>query len=167
MSLREIERASIRGFLEENTSLIVGDTLDFGCGLQPYRDVVTRAGATYWGYDSERHPGTVVSKSVGRLDPPNEFWDTVICTQVLQYVHSPMLTLREIHMRLKIGGWLLMTGPTNWPHIEADDKWRFTTSGMMVLLHDVGFTQITVAPRGEITFENERWSIGWQARAQV
>jgi hypothetical protein len=46
MSLRDLERGSIRAFLESNQDKFGGRVLDFGSGQQPYRDVVIKAGAT-------------------------------------------------------------------------------------------------------------------------
>jgi SAM-dependent methyltransferase len=104
---------------------------------------------------SEKHPY-----------PTGQF-DTVICTQVLQYVDDPVTALEHMRYHLRDGGWLLLTGPTNWPVVEDTDKWRFTLHGAVLILLRAGFRNTTVEPRADVKFEGERWSLGWQASGQA
>ena len=121
--IRQIERASIRAFMERHAALLKGRTVDFGCGEMPYRDLVT---GPYEPYEkSQRLPGG--------------YFDAVMCNQVLQYVHTPASTLGTIHSLLQPGGTLLLTYRTNWDQVEDSDRWRFTKSGMFELLQRAGF----------------------------
>lgn len=160
MNLREIESRSIRDFIERHQEKIGGRVLDFGSGKQPYRDLVIKAGGEYVPWDDPRFPGATVDEE-HRI--PIGAFDTVICTQVLQYVDQPVTVLEHIKGFLKRDGWLLLTGPTNWPVVEEDDKWRFTVTGIALLLLRAGYVKTEVSPRAAVSFQGEEWSLGWQA----
>lgn len=160
MSLRKLERESIEGFLKKNKSKLTGRVLDYGSGKQPYKGLVELAGGQYVPFDDPRYPGSCATEPTGF--PVGQF-DTVICTQVLQYVDNPLATLATIKHQLKIDGHLLITGPTNWPVIEDDDKWRFTVHGIALLLIKAGFHGTQVQERAHVSHEQERWCLGWAA----
>lgn len=166
MSLREDEAAAIRSFLEHHADLLRGEVLDYGSGRQPYRDIVERAGAVYHPYDSAGFPAsTATGEDTGTVAYAP--FDAVVCTQVLQYVPQPRLTVGVLHSLLKINGWLLMAGPTNWPIVEREDLWRFTPAGARALLWEAGFQDIQVSQRQAVNFEGERWCVGWAAIARA
>ena len=172
MKLRERERSSIETFLLEHADKLSGRVLDFGCGLQPYRQLVKNEGGTYTGHDGQSFPGSVVVENVGPSWSQISLrtYDTVMMTQVWQFMEphvlESLLSDFASGVALKPGGWLLATGPTNWPHIEPDDLWRFTTSGVRHLLHRAGFEQIHVDSRFELHLANVEWTAGWGAAAR-
>lgn len=112
--LRTIERDSIRSFVQSaaDEGYLSGRVLDYGCGKQPYRDIVAAAGGEYYGFDLPWLPANVSGEIVW---PPgldgavasrdghetalhswaraNGYFDAVLCTQVIQYV--PLV--RESH----------------------------------------------------------------------
>ena len=146
--------------------------LDFGCGLEPYRRIVKKAGGVYTGHDGKNFPGSVVAEDVGPswTQLSTRQFDAVIMTQVWQYVdpyvlHSLLYDFSR-GVALRPGGWLLATGPTNWPVVENDDLWRLTPSGAEHILDKAGFDEISVAPRFAVKVENVSWSVGWQAVAR-
>lgn len=166
MTLREIEMESIRRFLENNSDRISDHVVDIGCGKQPYRDLIEKAGGVYFGLDDPSHPGSVVSSPIGTFPLPGSC-GTVVCTQVIQYVDDPLVFIDGLKRWLRPGGWILMTGPTNWPVVELEDKWRFTPTGVVQLLEESGFSRFEVSDRASVSFEREKWILGWQAVAQV
>lgn len=138
--LRAIERASIRAFLEAHPRLLKRRVLDYGCGAEPYRDVVEAAGGTYEGFDREAFPANVSRADVGPASPLDDRWDAIVCTQVLQYVPDPADLLRSLRAALwGRDGHLLLTYPTTWPQVEAADLYRFTRAGVELLLATAGF----------------------------
>lgn len=168
-SLRDIERASIRQFLTDHQHLLTGKVLDYGAGKQPYRDIVESAGAEYHAYDRSSYGGSL-GVNVGMADPLREgesLWNAVICTQVLQYATDPHGLIMSIRSALPRGAHLLMTGPTNWPIVEADDLWRFTPAGVSKMLYQAGYKTWDVRERAHVDFQGERWCIGWQATASA
>ena len=117
MSIRAGETASIRTFLHCHLDKLTGTVLDLGCGKQPYRAIIEQAGGEYFGWDRSDLPGSVVPDDVG-LDGDVELvgeYDTIVMTQVWQYVPLRELTLdlslfASGDSLLQRGGWLLATG---------------------------------------------------------
>lgn len=172
MKLRERERQSIADFLQENADKLAGRVLDLGCGMQPYRWLVKNAGGVYTGHDGKSFPGSVVSEDVGPSwsQLSLRHFDAVMMTQVWQYMEPDVLSLLLCDLAsglvLESGGWLLATGPTNWPVKEPDDLWRFTPAGVEWLLARAGFVEWEVAPRFAVAAESVQWSVGWTALAR-
>jgi hypothetical protein len=157
--LTRIENESIRSFVQKaaDEGYLSGRVLDFGCGRQPYRDIVERlATSTYTGFDRPWFPGYM--QGAPTLGPaPDEVWDidwnAIICTQVVQYLplyrygtdpqdpERPSLqgVLTSMKYSLEIGGHLVLTYPTNWPEVQPDDLHRFTKAGMERLLIEADF----------------------------
>lgn len=174
--LREEEARSIREFVQiaADEGYLSGRVLDYGCGKQPYRDIVEAAGGTYFGFDRPQFPANVgadfLPEGISFWDHSNNrpvdhatalftwtkthgYFDTILCTQVLQYVpfaqyHEKTLSwsypLGELLTDLRIlmeedNETLVLTYPTNWPEVEAEDLHRFTKAGMERLLTEAGF----------------------------
>lgn len=146
--VRSIERGSIRAFLEERLHFIRGNVLDYGAGHQPYRDLLETNGI-YHPYDKREFPCSKTTQDVGDLDQYT--WDTVVCTQVVQYLPRPVVALSALHSRMSPDGHLLLTFPTVWEEIEDGDLYRFTAAGMRRLLHDSGFRVLEMVERARIT----------------
>lgn len=159
--LRSIERTSIRDFVQgaAEGGYLSGRVLDYGCGKQPYRDVVEVVGGVYNGFDRMSFPANVSGEDVGDFDfdaPLDEDWDAILCNQVVQYVPFffrdddgeglPSL-LAQFARSLRGGGHLVMTYPTTWPEVEPQDLHRFTKTGMEWLLAEAGFEIVRHEPR--------------------
>lgn len=144
-SIRQIERASIRTFMEKQRHMLHGCVVDFGAGKQPYRDLVV---------------GEYVPIEQGDL-LPTQLVDAVMCNQVLQYSDVPARTLREIGGLLRPGGALVMTYPTNWDEVEAEDYWRFTASGMERLLKEAGFSILNHEQRAAVVIGHFKFPLGY------
>lgn len=152
MTLRDLERESIRAFVQSaaDDGYLAGRVLDYGCGKQPYRDLVEAAGGTYIPYDDPKHPGSVVDRYVGdwqQTDPV----DAILCTQVLQYVPRPYGLLAALH---EFQAALVLTYPTNWPEVEPEDLHRFTKAGMERLLTEAGFSIVRHERRAVVKMAN-------------
>lgn len=160
-SIRVLERQSIRDFLRANRKYLRGRVLDVGCGKQPYRGIVEEAGGRYYGFDRPEFPGSVAPEAVGIGDPLDDTWDAVMMTQVLQYVLFPPVLLARIEEALKPGGALVMTGPTNWAEVEPADLWRFTLSGVRVLMHRAELDIEILESRASVSIGGFAMSLGW------
>jgi hypothetical protein len=142
--LRQKEAESIRAFVQSAASdgLLSGRVLDYGCGQQPYRDIVEKAGGEYVGYDRVEFPGNVSAQDVGFVGEANWLWQfsAVLCTQVVQYVPDVPALLESFRLALEDAhGHLVLTYPTNWPEVEPVDLHRFTKLGMTRLVEEAGF----------------------------
>lgn len=168
-NLVDLERRSIRGFLTANAQHLTGDVLDFGCGKQPYRDIVEQAGGNYVGFDRREFPANVSQADIPdeeTFEFRGESYDATICTQVIQYVDPREIEdwLVSLYWSLRLGGVLLMTGPTSWPLVEHEDLARYTPAGIYALLSGYRWRQVHVARRAEVTI-GITFTIGWQAIA--
>lgn len=185
MSLRDLERESIRAFVQDcaDKGYLSGRVLDYGAGNSPYADIVRAAGGEYVAYDRTANPGSCTAEDVGPEHPlvPRlgmERWDAILCTQVLQYVpdwwntrrmefvSGPADLLEEMGGALEQGGKLLLTVPTNWPVVEKEDLHRFTVEGVRSLLDLADYSRYTVKERAHVVFEGEKWSLGCWAVAE-
>lgn len=69
---------------------------------------------------------------------PDNLYDSIILTQVLQYIDEPSSALRECFRILKIGGHLFLTVPAMSRHDpKAEEFWRFTSEGINKLLSPI------------------------------
>ncbi len=152
LSARQIERASIRSFMEKNRHHLKGRVLDFGAGKvgtcqqpQPYRDLVS---GEYFPYDKgDQMP-------VGRFD-------AVMCNQVLQFLPNTQAFLHDMAIRLKPGGVIVMTYPTTWPEVEDADIFRFTKCGIERMIRNVGMAVLEHECRAEINLDGFRLALGY------
>lgn len=165
-SLRMVEANSLADYVA-STAHVCKDAvvLDYGCGHQPYRDIVMNAGATaYVAYDRADYPGTLgVDLPTMDDDPLASKFDVILCTQIVQYVPDvPTLLARFADCAPT----LVLTYPTTWPEVEPDDIHRFTKHGMERLLHAVGYTDITSTQRAAIPLEGFELALGYGVLAQ-
>lgn len=63
-----------------------------------------------------------------------------VCAEVLEHVTHPNTFLQNVWSMLRPGAWIVITSPFAFPvHGFPDDYWRFTPSGMQLLLKNAGF----------------------------
>jgi SAM-dependent methyltransferase len=139
-----IDRAMARRFCPR----LRGAILDVGCGMRPYRALLTEA-STYVGLDSNPSLEPDVVGSVLRLPFENGSFDGVLCNEVLEHVPTPTRALEELHRVLRRGGRLYVTVPQAWGlHYEPDDYYRYTRYGISHLLEQAGFELLEVRQMG-------------------
>ena len=74
---------------------------------------------------------------------PDEHFDIVVCTEVLEHTLDPFAAVVELQRILKPGGKLLLTTPFNFRiHGPLPDCWRFTEHGLRQLLK--GFDDVQI-----------------------
>ena len=164
--VRELERSSIRGFVTSCREHLTGRVLDYGCGRQPYRDIVEYAGGEYVGYDRADFPANVSGEDVGPdYDAlPVGGFDAVLSTQTIQYHEEPYELLLDFRALLRPGGVLVITGPTCWPEVESEDLFRFTQAGIGLMLREAGFAVLRLVPRAGVSVApGFDFSLGWGA----
>ena len=65
------------------------------------------------------------------------YFDALLCTEVLEHVVDPFAAVRELRRILKVGGYIIFTTPLNSRiHGPIPDCWRFTEFGLKVLFRD-------------------------------
>jgi SAM-dependent methyltransferase len=114
--------------------------LDFGCADQPYRRFFHEH-ADYVGADLPGNPLATVSIAPdGTLPLPDESFDAVLSTQVLEHVADPAVYLRESFRLLRPGGrMLLSTHGLMVYHPDPVDYWRWTGAGLQLEVERAGF----------------------------
>jgi SAM-dependent methyltransferase len=122
-----------------------GDILDFGCGSKPY-ELLFKNANSYVGVDIEAsghdHENSKIDYFYdGRALPfQDEFFDAVVCFEVLEHVFNIEEVLAEIYRVLKPGGQLLISIPFAWEEHEIPyDFARYTSYGIAHLVGKNGF----------------------------
>jgi SAM-dependent methyltransferase len=154
--LFDLQAGSLWRDLSEPLSRVRGTLLDVGCGAQPYRGLIP-PGTTYIGLDTEQSARNFgYSMPDVRRIAPDGRWpvddrraDVVLTTETLEHVEDPDTFLGEAYRCLRPGGRLILTVPfaARW-HYIPHDYWRFTPSGLRLLLERARFTDVAVHGRG-------------------
>ena len=129
-------RALLRG-VASLSSTLEGRLLDIGCGTKPYRSLFDVD--DYVGLEIDRPEtrelGIADAFYDGKLFPfPDESFDSIVCSQVLEHVFEPEAFLDEVARVLKPGGHFLFTVPFVWDeHEQPWDFARYTSFGLRAL----------------------------------
>jgi SAM-dependent methyltransferase len=126
--------------------------LDFGCGGSPYRSLFPNAEYFRADLDGAQDVDFEISEA-GKTNAPDESFDLVLSTQVLEHCTSPQTYIRECHRILKKDGKLLLTTHGLFEeHSCPVDFHRWTEDGLRALLTESDFAvdsivRVTVGPR--------------------
>ena len=123
--------------------------LDVGCGIKPYRNLFkneqyTGIDIAGGGHDDEAK--TVDAFYDGHTIPfPDNSFDTIICTQVLEHADDPEILVKECSRVLTPGGTAFFSMPFTYPEHEIPyDFRRFTRFEHKRLFHKNGFSTIDI-----------------------
>lgn len=82
------------------------------------------------------------------------YYDLIICSQVLEHVFEFKKVIKEIYRILKIGGYAILDCPFEFPYhgLPAyDDYWRISETALLKLVKDIGFDKIVCKRIGPLT----------------
>ena len=129
-----------------------GRTLDLGAGTAKYKPDILPFTSTYTTYDFIQGPHIDVVGDVHELKAfPNESFDTVICTEVLEHVQEPWRVIEEIARVLAPNGRCILTTPFLLPfHADPHDYYRYTIEGAAHLFERTGLVVIDRAKYGNL-----------------
>ena len=146
-------RLNVLEAVRENVPKLGHRILDFGCGSKPYEELF--AGKDYVGVDIAVSGHSHVNSKIDffydgeKLDFPDNSFDSIFTTEVLEHLFRPDPLLREMLRVLRPGGTIFLTTPFLWPeHEKPYDYARYSTFGLKALLEKNGFEQVTVERRG-------------------
>ena len=149
-------RGRVRGWIEQHRAKLGTDVLEVGSRMTNSAAwwIVNRdlAAGQWTGIDMQEGHGVDMVADIHAL--PAE-WDSrfsaVLCSEVLEHVARPWLALPELYRVTSPGGWIIVTTLTAFPiHGFPDDFYRYTQSGLRLLLSDAGFVDIETANAGDI-----------------
>src|SRR6478736_3566291 len=129
---------------------IRGRLLDVGCGRKPYAKTFFAGAREYIGCDylSDRSCPDVVCSALDLTFPDNSF-DTVVSTEVLEHVPDPQRAFREMHRVVKPGGYVIVSTPLYWPRHEVPyDFFRYPYDGLLHLVKEAGLETELLVNRG-------------------
>jgi len=139
--------------IKENADQLTGILLDFGCGQKPYKSLFNVDKYIGIDYDNPGHDHKNENIDVlydGKNIPfDNEYFDSVLCSEVFEHLFDIEHALQEIHRVLKKGGKLLVTCPFVWnEHEIPHDYARYTVFALNHLFAKYGFNVISVKKGG-------------------
>ncbi len=147
-------RVAIYQLLDSWSGKIHGKVLDVGVGTWVYPRQLLQGRCEYTSTDCFEHPNVDVVSDIEALTavfPENSF-DFILCTDVMEHVARPWLAVRQIYALLKPGGRLLLTTPFNYrlhAYQDVKDYWRMSADGLRQLLQaEAGFSQLEITPLG-------------------
>ncbi len=145
--------------LRQVLSPLGGIVLDVGCRDKPYRGWFG-AVTEYVGLDAVAGASTDVIVMPDELWPlPNEHFDVLLSTQVLEYVEHPDFMLAEMSRVLKPGGVVVMSFPFLYNEHGEHDMQRFTAHRAVSLFPD--FEVVRLERQGGIGSTLAILSLNW------
>lgn len=124
--------------------------LDAGAGDAPYRALFAHCEYTTADWPGSVHPGgrdADIQADLHELPIPDERFDFVLVTEVLEHVAAPQRVLEELARVLRVDGGLLLTVPFVCELHEAPhDVGRYTRFAIDSMLAAAGFDRREVRP---------------------
>lgn len=167
-----VDRIAAQALSDAFSKYARGVLADIGCGDKPYREMLKPYVTQHIGID---HEDTIHDKSNIDLlgtayDIPvaDDYFDTAICTAVLEHLEEPNSAIKETKRVLKLGGYAIYTVPLFWHlHEEPRDFFRYTAYGLRFLFEKNGFEIIELNPLSGfwVTFGQELVYYLWRFRS--
>lgn len=126
-----------------------GRMIDIGCGVKPYQAMASPYVREHIGLD---HEDTIHDKShidyfgdAYHIPFDDNFFDSALCTDVLEHLEEPHLAIAETWRVLKPGGYAIYTVPLFWHlHEQPRDFYRYTKFGLNYLFQKNSFEVIEI-----------------------
>lgn len=153
----DAEFYSINNFMQYASKVAQNSdkVLDAGGGGCPYKRYFSHT--NYESTDFENIFDTDCKKihtficSLDYIPKPDNSYDIIINTQVLEHVENPQIVINEFYRILKPSGKLFLTAPQGWGiHGEPYHFFNFTNYGLKSLFTKAGFKIKFIKPRGGI-----------------
>ena len=149
-------RGRVRGYIERHAGTLGEDVLEVGSRLHMpgawwcvNRDLARGA---WLGMDLQPGDGVDVVADLHSL--PEEWagrFSGVLCSEVLEHVARPWVALPKLRAVIRPGGWVVITTLFCFPeHGFPDDYYRYSRSGLRLLLEDAGFVNVETEYAGAV-----------------
>ncbi len=141
-------RHYIEQFLQQYAHECAGHFLEFGTPV--YRRMFLPGSVERYDVMDvvPRAEVTIIADLQNCVAVPDNTFDVIVCTQVLEHIADPFKAAAELRRMLKPGGRLLLTVPAAYPyHADPHDYWRFTKDSLQLLFGE-HFNQIEIKGYG-------------------
>jgi ubiquinone/menaquinone biosynthesis C-methylase UbiE len=138
-------------FSELASTYISGRLIDIGCGVKPYKAMLSHLVTDHIGVDHEItiHDQSNIDLFGTAYSIPSEdnSFDSAICTAVLEHLEEPEQAIRECFRVLKKGGYAIYSVPFIWQlHEQPRDFFRYSKFGLQHLFVKAGFEVVDIHP---------------------
>lgn len=137
-------REGIRDYLRDIQ--VHGLVYDWGCGTKPIKNYLKTNDAKFVGIDKLNHVGADIIANLEVKQDFGRYGDFAFCLEVIEHIWDSKTLLENIINHLKIGGVLYFSQPYQYETHKEDDRIRYTHHGLMQLLTEAGFSDITITP---------------------
>ncbi len=146
-----INRIHDKFFLDYAGRYLSGNLIDIGCGIKPYKEMLSPFVTSHIGVDHEitHHDKSNIDLMGSAYDIPAECetFDSAICNAVLEHLEEPEQAIRECFRVLKKGAIAIYSVPFIWHlHEEPRDFYRYSKYGLKHLFEKAGFEIIHIKP---------------------
>lgn len=154
-------RGRIRTWIEKHANKLGLDVLEVGSRMHVpgawwinNRDLKHPDG-NWTGLDFEAGDNVDIVGDVHKLKLClNQKYSGILCSEILEHVARPWIALKSMRSAIQPGGYIIITTLQCFPlHGFPDDFYRFSESGLRILLEDAGFIDIELASAGEVIFK--------------
>ena len=140
MQFKSIKLKNTREVLNHTLHHIGGKVLDLGAGGAKYKGLILKRAEEYRACDAIKNESIDDICDVLNLKYPEEHFDTIVSTQVIEHIPNPYRMVSQIRKVLKVGGKAILTAPFLVPmHSDPDDYFRFTKDGLSEIFKQAGF----------------------------
>lgn len=137
---------------------IKGKLLDLGCGYVPYyelyKDLITDSVCMDWENSYHQNPFIDIFHDINKPFPlPDNEFDSVLCTGVLEHIYEPHNLLKECHRILKQNGNLIITSVLSYcEHEPPFDYFRNTQFFLKRIADELNFELVELNTIGDGLF---------------
>ena len=159
MITKKITRSRIKAFVSKHA--VRGHTLDLGCADSVYADLFPDR----VGFDVKPGKRVDVVGDAHKLPFADETFDCILCTEVLEHLHTPHQAISEMNRVLKKDGLLILTTRFLIPiHDAPGDYFRYTKYGLRHLFKNWSIVELTEEATVIETFAILLQRLGYQSK---
>jgi SAM-dependent methyltransferase len=126
-----------------------GAILDFGCGHRPLQPWYETYASSIIGVDWISDVADIHSDLNSQMPFQPGVFDTILASDVLEHLKSPVEAVRECARVLAIGGHIIIGTPFYYPiHEEPHDYWRLTEFCYRYIAVECGLELVSVRAQG-------------------